>query len=411
MKKVWIVLTHEFITLLSRPSYWFAILGIPLLATIAYAVAGRANSDSGTQAVVTQLFSGPQQVSSQGYIDPSGLIQHMPEGMPPDLLIAYPDEETAAQALAEGKIAGYYLIPSDYVQSGEIIYTSADYNPLSAQGNSAQFEWIVQYNLLDGDALLASLAYGPLELKTVSLAPEPQREENNPLTYFLPYGVTMIFYIVILSAASLLLSSVSKEKENRIMEVLLVSVTPRQLLAGKIIGLGVVGLLQVVVWVGTGRALLAAGKTTFSLPEAFQLPPSFLVWSLVFFLLGYALYASLMAGLGALAPNLREASQVTIVVILPLIVPMFLINMLIEDSNGLGSTLLSLFPLTAPVAMMTRLSAGGVPWWQPILAALLLAITAVLVVRAVAGMFRAQALLSGQALNAKTFLKALLGKN
>lgn len=410
MNKIWIVLKHELITLLSRPSYWFAILGIPLLATVAYAIAARANTDSSTQEVITQLIGSPRQITSQGYVDPGGLIRLLPEGTPPDLLIAYPDENAAAQALADGKIAGYYLLPVDYVQTGEIIYTSADYNPIAAQGNSAQFEWILQYNLLEGDALLASLAYGPVEVKQVSLAPEPQREEDNPLTYFLPYGVTMIFYIVILSAASLLLSSVSKEKENRILEILMVSVTPRQLLAGKIIGLGIVGLLQVGFWVGTGRILLAAGKITFNLPDVFQLPPSFLVWSLVFFLLGYAVYASLMAGLGALAPNLREASQVTIVVIMPLIVPMFLINMLIEAPNGIGSTILSLFPLTAPVAMMTRLAAGGVPLWQPVLAAVLLAITALLVVRAVAGMFRAQTLLSGQPLNARIFFKALLGK-
>ena len=122
----------------------------------------------------------------------------------------------------------------------------------------------------------------------------------------------MLFYIIILSAASLLLSSVAKEKENRMMEILLVSVTPRQLLTGKIVALGMVGLLQTIVWVGTGRILLARSGTTFNLPIAFQLPPSFLIWGLIFFVLGYAVYASLMAGLGALVPNLREASQATI---------------------------------------------------------------------------------------------------
>jgi ABC-2 type transport system permease protein len=230
------------------------------------------------------------------------------------------------------------------------------------------------------------------------------------VTFFLPYAVTMIFYIVILGAASLLLSSVTKEKENRIMEVLMISVTPQQLLTGKIIGLGVVGLLQTIVWVGAGRALLAAGGRTFNLPEAFQLPPSFLVWGLIFFVLGYAVYASLMAGLGALVPNLREASQATMVVILPLMAPLFLINVLIELPHGAVSTTLSLFPLTAPVVMMTRLSAGGVPWWHPPLAAVLTALTAALVVRAAASMFRAQALLSGQPFSIKLFFKALEGK-
>ena len=81
-----------------------------------------------------------------------------------------------------------------------------------------------------------------------------------------------------------------------------------------------------------------------------------------------------------------------------------------QDPHGPIATGLSLFPLSAPVAMMARISSGGVPWWQPWLAALLLAGTAVLIVRAVAGMFRAQSLLSGQGFNVKTYLRALVGK-
>ena len=80
------------------------------------------------------------------------------------------------------------------------------------------------------------------------------------------------------------------------------------------------------------------------------------------------------------------------------------------EPNGPIATALSLFPLSTPVAMMSRLSAGGVPWWHPWLAAVLLALTAVLVVKAVAGMFRAQTLLSGQPIKARTYLKALFGK-
>jgi len=231
------------------------------------------------------------------------------------------------------------------------------------------------------------------------------------MTMWVPYTVTLLYYMLIIGSASLLLSGISKEKENRIMEILLTSATPRQLLTGKIIGLGMVGLLQTILWAGTTYLLLNLSGRTFNLPSAIHLPASFLVWGLVFFLLGYAVYASLMAGLGALAPNLREASQVTFVILLPLIVPLFFSNnVFAEAPHGALATGLSLFPLSAPVAMMARLSVGGVAWWQPPLAALLLAVTAVLIVRAVAGMFRAQAMLSGQPIKVKTYLRALLGK-
>lgn len=410
MNKLLLVIKHEFLTLIRRPSFLFGVFGVPLIGIAVFYIAAAINKNSQAQSVLEEVMSGPEMAETQGYVDLSGIIQTIPSSVPENMLVAYPDEAAARAALESGEISAFYLVPQDYLSQGEIIYVRPDFNPIGSSGQSDLFEWVLQVNLLGGDAALAMLINGPLYLEKTSQAPEPQREEANMMTFFLPYGVTILFYIVILGSASMLLSSVAKEKQNRVMEILMSSVTPRQLLAGKITGLGLLGLLQTLVWVGTGRLLLARSGETFSLPIAFQLPTSFLIWGLIFFLLGYAVYASLMAGLGALVPNLREASQSTIVVIFPLIIPMFLINVLISDPHGTISTVMSLFPLTAPVAMMTRLSAGGVPFWQPVVAALLLAATAVLVVRSVAGMFRAQVLLSGQSFNRRMFFKALLGK-
>jgi len=410
MNKTLLVLRHEIITILSRPSFLFAILGVPIIGAIAFLVAGQLSKGSATPSLWTQLVSSPPTVQAEGYIDESGIIKEIPASVQPGLLVAFPDEISAEQAVANKEISAYYIIQADYVKSGKITYVKTDFNPLGSSGNSGLLEWILNVNLLGGNTQLASLANGPSNLQKVSLSAAPQRDEDNMLTFFLPYGVTMLFYIVILSAASLLLSSVAKEKENRVIEILMLSVTPRQLLTGKILGLGIVGLLQTVTWLGTGRLLLAKSSTTFNLPLAFQLPPSFLAWGLVFFVLGYAVYASLMAGLGSLVPNLREASQATIIVIFPLIIPLFLINLLIEDPHGMAATIMSLFPLTSPVAMMTRLAAGGVPVWQTVLAAVLLALTAILIVRSVARMFRAQTILSGQPFSRKVFFNALLGK-
>jgi ABC-2 type transport system permease protein len=410
MKKVWLVLKHEILTLLSSKSFWFGIVGIPLISALIFGVVGAISQNSDATETVSKLFASPQATSGEGYVDLSGLLTSLPAGIPANKLAAYPDEAAARQALTAGEISAFYIIPADYIATGKVIYIRPEFNPLSESGQASLLRRALRVNLLGGDVALADRIGRPLNLRTTSLSPEPQREENNPMTFFLPYMVTILFYIIILSASSLLLSSVTKEKENRVIEVLMSSVTPTQLLTGKISGLGIVGLAQMVFWVGTGFILLRLSGRTFAVPEVFQLPTSFLVWAVIFFLLGYAVYAALMAGLGALVPNLREASQATIVVILPLIVPMILISVLIEDSNGWLAILLSLFPLTSPVAMMTRLAAGSVPIWQPLLAAGLLAVTAVFIVRAVAGMFRAQALLSGQDFKIKLFFAALLGR-
>jgi ABC-2 type transport system permease protein len=183
-----------------------------------------------------------------------------------------------------------------------------------------------------------------------------------------------------------------------------------EMLVGKICALGIAGLLQTVVWSGSGLLMLRLAGSTLNLPAEFQLPVSVLAWGVVFFVLGYALYGSLMAGLGALVPNLREASQATTVILIPVMIPLFFISVLIDEPNGVLSVILSLFPFSAPVAMMTRLSAATVPWWQPALAAVLLVGTCYLVIRAVAGMFRAQNLLSGQTFKLRMFFDALLGR-
>jgi ABC-2 type transport system permease protein len=128
------------------------------------------------------------------------------------------------------------------------------------------------------------------------------------------------------------------------IEIMMLATTPRQLLAGKFMGLGLIGLLQAILWLGTGFVLLRFSGTTFQIPEAYQLPISFLIWGLIFFLLGYAVFASLMAGIGALVPNIREASQVTLIVMAPLLLPLMLISVLVRDPNGGLAVGLSLFP-------------------------------------------------------------------
>jgi ABC-2 type transport system permease protein len=250
-----------------------------------------------------------------------------------------------------------------------------------------------------------------MDVQVKALAPlKTERDGENPLAFYVPYATMMLTYVVIVMSASLLLNSVTDEKKNRVMEILLVSVSPRQMLTGKIVGLGILGLLQAVIWVGTGYALLRIAGRAFSLPSEFQLPASMLMWGIVFILLGFAVYASQMAGLGAVAPNLHEASQATIVVIWPMLVPLLFLVSLIESPNGPLAIGLSLFPLTAPPAMMARLAVGDVPFWQPVLAAVLMVVAAAVIVRAVAAIFQAQTLLSGQPMSLKRYYRTLLGR-
>jgi ABC-2 type transport system permease protein len=412
MIKVFLVMKNEVFTLISRTSFWLALIGLPLVGGLIFAGVGAINRSASASQTVSQVLGGPADTRSEGYVDLSGIIRQVPDNVPANSFVSFPDEVSGRQALAAGRISALYIVPSDYIQSGTITSIRPDLNPLaSSSGNSSMFTWILQVNMLGGNTSLANLVNGPTKVDDVSLSPVAAPDENNPLAFWTPYVITIIFYMLIVGSATLLLNNISKEKENRVIETLLTSITSRQLLTGKILGLGIVGLGQTLFWFGTSYVLLNLSGRTFHLPSDIHLPFSFLAWGLVYFLLGYAVYASLMAGLGALAPNLREASQATFMITLPLMVPLFLASsVFMQAPNGVIAVVLSLFPLSAPVAMMARLSAGGVVWWQPWLAVVLLAGTIVLIVRAVAGMFRAQALLSGQSFKFKTFFRALAGK-
>jgi ABC-2 type transport system permease protein len=408
MLKTLLVLKNEFINTVFRRSFILTLLLAPVVAFIVILVT---NSLGGKDNSISEIFSKPPKITIEGYVDESGLIRQLPPDTNTNLLLAYSDQSQAQQALTAGKIDGYFVVPVDYLEKGDVLYIQSTFNPLSSSGNTWNFEKILQYNLLGGEKTLVAQYDQPASVEPKPLSPvdQPQRSQGNMLTFFLPYIVTMIFYIMILASSSLMLNSVTIEKQNRVIEILMSSVTPLQMLVGKITALGLVGLLQTIVWSGTGYVLLRVSDKNPDL-SAFQLPVSILFWGTIYFLLGYAIYASLMAAIGALVPNLREASSATTIIIIPVIIPLLLISSLINSPDGTLAVVLSLFPLTSPIAMMTRLSATTVPLWQNLLAVGLLLATAALIVKAVAGMFRAQTLLSGQTFSMQLFFKALAGK-
>lgn len=420
MNKTNRIFQHEIYSLVSRFSFWFGLLGVPLIAFLIYAGINWINRSQGNGegapnpiAGIGEVFEQPEDNRPQGFVDPGGLIRSYPGGSLPEDLIAYADEESAQFDLDSGRISAYYLIPPDYLSNGRLNVYVKEFSLMNSGGQSWRLHNILTYNLLDEDLELLEFVQSPIQdLDFVNLSPEtgPVRDRDSGLTFFLPYGVMMIFFMAIMGSAGLMLSSITKEKENRVMEVLLLSVTPHQLLMGKITGLGLVGLLQIAVWGVSAFALLRLSGQTFQIPPEFMLDPSILAWGLIFFILGYLIYAALLAGVGALVPSLKEASQATMVITLPMMAPLFIISALIDAPNGPLATGFSLFPFTAPSTMMLRLAAGTVPVWQILLSIGLLILTVLLVIRSVAGMFRAQMIMSGQPLTLKRLLLAMVGR-
>jgi ABC-2 type transport system permease protein len=216
--------------------------------------------------------------------------------------------------------------------------------------------------------------------------------------------------MVIIIPAGTLVTAVTDEKKNCVMEVLMTSVSPEQMLRGKILALGLLGLLQTALWVGVLWAVVRFGGQPLNIPSGFSVPTELLMWAFVFGLLGYAMYGAQMAGLGALAPDIKDTRGAAVIVLMPLIIVYVFLAAIVLRPDGPVAIAFSLFPLTSPVGMIARMAATTVPVWQPPLAAILQLLTVVLIVRLVARMFHSQTLLSGQPFSLRLFGNALLGR-
>ena len=408
MSKTSTVFWNELIRTISRPSFIISLLIFPVIMTVVIFITSNQDNPASSSAITA--LTGNTGELLEGYVDLSGLIKALPPEVVEGELSAFPDINHASQALTAGDIDAYYVVPEDYMLFGKISYVRADYNPLSGLENSIMFQDVLEFNLLGQDLKIANRFWNPIRTDEIALEESTNRDATNPMSYMLPYFVGLILYVVIISSASLLLNNISTEKENRVIEMLLASTSPKAIMNGKILALGVVGLLQTIFWAGTGLIILNLSSQNTFLLESLYLPPMLILWVILYFILGYAIYASLMAGVGALASGMKEASQVTTLVVMPLLIPLILSPSFAMTPDNAFSVALSIIPFTAPVSMITRLTAGSVPAWQLILSLGLMLATAVLISRAVAGLFRAQTMLTGQNFNVRLFVKALIGR-
>jgi ABC-2 type transport system permease protein len=405
MRNVWLVVKHEIFSMLGKRSFWIMTFLFPMLVL---------GLNVGVQVMSQRAFESDGFTSQGdvaqvvGYVDPGGLVAALPESVPDGLFQGFADEGAALEALAAGEIARYYIVPPDLIERGEVVLVEHTFRPFGDVNGQQTFRYVISYNLV-GDASLAGLLLDPTpRVEYRALAPQGGADQDSPLAFWVPYATMFVFFFSLTISSGLLLQSVSKEKETRTAEVLLLSLRPGELMLGKVVGLGVVALFQLSIWAGGGMLLLGRGGQLLS-GTSFELPPGFVIWLLAYFVFGYATYASAMGAIGVLAPTAREGAQFTFLVMLPLMIPLWLNNVFIQEPNGDLATILSLLPLTAPVAMITRLAAGGVPLWQPIVGVMALAGTAYLFVLLAARLFRADTLLSYASLNWKRILQELRG--
>jgi ABC-2 type transport system permease protein len=218
-----------------------------------------------------------------------------------------------------------------------------------------------------------------LELKTLQLSEKGEREERGA-AILLAIVLMMILYMSILMWGQAVMTGVIEEKGSRVIEVLASGLPATQLLAGKLLGIGAAGLTQLVVWTASLAALSLApvpSSPDFSLPD---LSPFLLLSFVVFYLLGFLLYAAFYAAIGSAVNTVQEAQNFVFPVLLPLIAGLVCFPVVLQAPDSGLAIFLSLVPLIAPLIMFLRIIVLSPPLWQVALSVVLLlgAIAAVL---------------------------------
>ena len=359
MNKTWTIAQHEFKTTVRRISYILLTISFPLLALLAMLI----------YLGVTQWGVGgvPPEEVKIGYVDETGIFDEY-QNQPGILFILYDTDEEAREALFSQEIGEYFVIPDDYLETGVIErYTTK--RELELPGTIAPIEDFLLANLLSGEVSDAVLERAQTPLLPVSHRLDPETGEImppvNPFAAFaMPYLFAIMFMISLFLTSGFLLQGVGEEKENRLIEILLSSVSARQLLSGKVMGLGAAGLMQIVIWLICAMVILAIASFFIALPEGLTIPIGLIVFGIVYFILGYLLFGIIWATIGSIGATARESNQWTALVVLPAITPLILIPLFMENPSHVVFTALALFPLTAPITAVMKLSIGAMPTWE-----------------------------------------------
>jgi ABC-2 type transport system permease protein len=219
-------------------------------------------------------------------------------------------------------------------------------------------------------------------------------------TFMTTFGFVVLLFMSLLLYGIAMLRGVLEEKSTRVMEVLLGSVTPDELMTGKILGIGLVGLTQMVIYMVTAGALrlfvmmrMTGGDTAW-IHDA--LAPAKLVYFVVFFLLGYFFYTALFGAVGAVCNSEQEAQNMQQPLTMALMIPYIMTFFFVRNPDHIAAVIMSMIPPFAPMIMFTRLSVGSVPSWQVVLAVALLIASTWLVFRGAAKVFRIGILMYGK---------------
>ena len=276
------------------------------------------------------------------------------------------------QRVLNGELDGYVVLPSDVASTDTVLYRARNITNRTllrdvgqAASAAVQAERLGRSGIAPDE--LVEL-FQRVEVDEAEITERGEEGRGAATTFWFAYMVAFLVYFMVAFYGVTVMRSVLEEKMNRISEVMVSSVRSVDLMLGKILGVSGAAMLQVGIWAVLG--LIATGGGAYlprllGLPTgalaSLAVPPGQVALLLSFFLLGFLMFASIYAALGAAMTTEQEAQSMQILVLVPLFTPLLFIGAITNEPSGTLSTALSLIPLCAPIAMPMRLATAPVP--------------------------------------------------
>ncbi len=416
MKKILTVIRKEYLERVRSKSFLIGTLLGPLLMSmfivIPVLVAGKGSEDTRTV----------------GVIDPSGLyfdslVEVMADWGRENVNLALmtggsgPTEaalDEMKDAILTESIHSGILIAVDFLESGKATFYNQSVSAVFMQ--EEVLEPALNRVLREGrfaaaqvpDSLFSYLSERT-EWSNIALNAEGgEEEQDEDVGFVMAFVLIMIIYLMVIMYGSHTLTAVIEEKSSRMVEVLLASISPGDLMLGKVMGIGLAGLTQFAIWSGTLFVLSQRGVSVgeLSLDTAF-LTPVILINFIAFFLLGFFLYATLYAGIGAMCNTVQDSQQFHTPLVMGLVLPMMMLSLVLRSPDSTVSVVLSLIPLFSPVIMFMRVCVETPPLWQIALSWALMALSIWLAARMAGKLFRMGILMYGASPTWATLIKVL----
>ncbi len=377
---VGIIISREYLERVKRKSFIITTILMPILMIALMAAP-----------TLFLLLGGPEN-KTIAVIDDSGVVAPALKGT--DEIVFVPASSNLDDARANEDFDAILVIGRDVVENPDnvTLYSRGATSIMTDQVISSQIEDAIEdirlksYNIENLRQIMEEVK-ADVRLSTIRIDTDEDTETSSGLAYGLGMLMDMLLYMFILIYGQMVMTSIIEEKNNRVLEIVVSSVNPTSLMLGKIIGIGLVAITQIVIWgvllgcaSGWCLPLLAKSSAVMEEPELAGmfgqlLAPGFLislfVYMLLFFIGGYLFYSSIYAAVGSAVDNIQDASQLSSIATMPVIIGIVASMAIIQDPNSSLAFWVSIFPFTSPMAMMSRVP-FGIPTWEVILSLVIL---------------------------------------